>query len=143
MAQNPRLAGEIAYADHQPGENDQGHDGVVRAVYNGDCDVWASYVDARGAVEDDLPNVMDEVVVIAVTDDMPNDNVTILGSLPPAIRESIVAGLAAVAETPEGQEAMSTAYGIEALQPADDTFYDAFRVTLDQAGVDVAELAEQ
>ncbi|MBU05759.1 MAG: hypothetical protein CL877_07390, partial [Dehalococcoidales bacterium] len=36
-----------------------GHSASVAGVYNGDCDAGASYVDARGNIEEDHPDVMD------------------------------------------------------------------------------------
>ena len=58
------------------------HDSVVAAVYNGDVDAGASYVDARSRIEDDHPDVMEKVVVIEVTEDIPNDGVQFVPSLP-------------------------------------------------------------
>ena len=51
------------------------HDGVAAAVYNGDCDVGATYVDARTRIEEDYPDVMEQTMVIALEPDIPNDGV--------------------------------------------------------------------
>ena len=119
------------------------HDGVVTAIYNGDCDAGASYVDARDSIEEDFPDVKTVVTVIAVSDDIPNDNVSYIASLPDDIVAQIKAGLLAIAETDEGKEALKTTYGIEALEEVDDSFYDDFRATLNEAGVNIEELASQ
>ncbi|MDX1748639.1 MAG: phosphate/phosphite/phosphonate ABC transporter substrate-binding protein, partial [Halobacteriales archaeon] len=120
-----------------------GHDGVVRSVYNEDCDAGATYVDARGEVEEELTDVMDEVVVIATTDEIPNDNVSVIPELSDDLVQTIRDGLLAMLETEAGQEAMETVYGIEALEPAEDTFYDEFRTTLDRAGVEIETLTAE
>ncbi|MFN2114253.1 MAG: phosphate/phosphite/phosphonate ABC transporter substrate-binding protein, partial [Anaerolineae bacterium] len=90
------------------------HDGVVTAIYNGDCEAGATYVDARDGVEETLPDVKELVVVIAVSDDIPNDNVSVIASLPDELAERIKDGLLVIASTEAGQQALQTTYGIEA-----------------------------
>jgi phosphonate transport system substrate-binding protein len=118
-----------------------GHDGVVTAVYNGDCDAGAVYVDARGAVEEDYPDVKDVIVVIDTSADIPNDNVSVIADLPAEIVAAIRDGLLTIADTEPGLEALDTVYNVEELETVDDAFYDDFRATLDAAGVNVSELA--
>lgn len=116
------------------------HDAAVAGVYNGDCDAGASFVDARSAIEEDNPDVMDIVQVIYVTADIPNDGVQFIPELDEEIRTQIVEGLLAIAATEEGVEALDTAYEWTALERRDDSFYDAFRQILDAAGVSPEDL---
>jgi len=116
------------------------HDAVVAAVYNGDCDAGATYVDARGTVEEDYADVMDVVTIIEVTEDIPNDGVQFVPSVPAEMRAKIVDGLLAIAETEAGQEALDTAYQWAALAKHDDTFYDPFRQVLQAAGMNIDDL---
>ncbi len=116
------------------------HDATVAAVYNGDCDVGATYVDARTRIEEDYPDVMEQVVVLQVTEDIPNDGVQFVSSMPQELRDKIVAGLLAIAQTEEGQEALNTAYQWEELEKHDDTFYDTFRQMLQASGLSIDEL---
>jgi phosphonate transport system substrate-binding protein len=116
------------------------HDAVVSAVYNGECDAGASYVDARGNIEDDNPDVMEKVNVIAVTEDIPNDGVQYVPSMPRELRDALNSALLAIAQTEEGVEALETAYSWTALEPHYDTFYDPFRQVLDASGMDVEAL---
>lgn len=118
------------------------HDNVVTAVYNGDCDAGAVYDDARTGLEDEFPDVMEQIVIIHTSDDIPNDNVSVAAEVPADIVALLIEGLIAIGESEEGAAALKTAYGIEKLAPTDDAFYDAFRTTLDAAGVDVEELAK-
>jgi len=118
------------------------HDTTVAAVYNGDCDAGATYIDARTRMEEDYPDVMEQVVVIEVTEDIPNDGVQFAASVPQEMRDKIVEGLAAIAATEEGQEALETAYQWNALEIHDDTFYDPFRQVLQAAGMSIADLQE-
>ena len=116
------------------------HDASVAGVYNGDCDAGASFVDARSAIEEDNPDVMDVVQVIFVTGDIPNDGVQFIPGIDPEMKEQIVDGLLAIAATDEGVEALDTAYEWTALEERDDSFYDAFRQILDAAGVSPEDL---
>jgi phosphonate transport system substrate-binding protein len=116
------------------------HDAVVAAVYNGDCDAGATYVDARSAIEDDHPDVKEVVAVIQQSVDIPNDGLQFAPSVPEEIRTQIVDALLKIAETEEGKEALDTAYEWTALQKEGDSFYDSFRQLLDAAGVDVEAL---
>ena len=117
-------------------------DAVVAAVYNGDCDAGATYVDARSAIEDDNPDVMDVVAVIHTSVDIPNDGLQFAPSVDEELRTQIVDALLKIAETEEGQEALDTAYSWTALEKHGDEFYDGFRQLLDAAGVDVEALQE-
>lgn len=117
------------------------HDAVVTAVYNGDCDAGAVFVDARDGLEDEYPDLKEAVVVIAVTDEIPNDNVSVIAGLPDDLLQTVKNGLLAISMTEAGREALQATYGIEALQLVEDSFYDEFRATLEQAGVSVDELA--
>ena len=116
------------------------HDASVTGVLNGDCDAGASYVDARSAVEDEYPDVMDELTIINVSADIPNDGVQFIPDFDDEKQTQIVDALLAIAETEEGQEALDTAYSWTALEAHDDTFYDPFRQVLDAAGVSPEEL---
>jgi phosphonate transport system substrate-binding protein len=118
------------------------HDQVIVAVYNGDCDAGASFVDARDNVEDDFPDVKEKVLVLAETAEIPNDSVSFIKDFPPEMRQEIIDALLAYAQTDEGKEALNTLYDIEGLQAADDTFYDEFRTDLSKAGLDIEELAK-
>ena len=116
------------------------HDSVAAAVYNGDVDAGATYVDARTRIEEDHPDVMEKVVVIEVTTDIPNDGVQFHPGIPQELREKIVNALLEIANTEEGKNALKTAYQWTALERHDDTFYDPFRQVLQASGLSVEEL---
>jgi phosphonate transport system substrate-binding protein len=111
------------------------HDAAVIGVYTGQCDAGASYVDARAGVEDEYPDVMDKVVQVSVSMEIPNDGVQFVKDFPEDMKQQIIDGLLAVMETEEGQEAMDVAYEWDGLEVHDDSFYDPFRQLLDAAGV--------
>jgi len=122
----------------------QGHPTVVRAVYAGGiCDFGATFVDARtnSAVQTDLPDVNDKVIVVYQTENIiPNDTVGFAYDVPAELRDTLTAALDKVSNTEEGAAAMKKLYSIDGLQAADDTFFDEFRVLLAASGIDVASL---
>ncbi len=118
------------------------HDAVAAAVYNGDCDAGATYVDARARIEADYPDVMEQVAVFELTTDIPNDGVQFVSSMTPELREQIINGLLAIAQTEAGLEALNTAYQWDGLEAHDDTFYDPFRQVLQASGMNVEDLME-
>ncbi|MBN1316897.1 MAG: phosphate/phosphite/phosphonate ABC transporter substrate-binding protein [Anaerolineales bacterium] len=116
------------------------HDAVVAAVYNGECDAGATFVDARSSIEEEHPDVKEVISVIHVSTDIPNDGLQFAPSVPQEIQTQIVDALLKIAETEEGKEALDTAYQWTALEKHDDSFYDPFRQLLDAAGVDVESM---
>ena len=116
------------------------HDAVVAAVYSGDVDVGSVYVDARTRIEEDYPDVMETVIVLAVSEPIPNDGVQFHPSVPADMRELIVAALLKIAGTEEGKAALDTAYQWAGLERRNDTFYDPFRQVLQAAGMSAEEL---
>ena len=118
------------------------HDAVVAAVYNGEVDGGACFVDARTNIQKEHPDVMDKVVVLQVTVNIPNDGVQFHPSVPAELREKIVAALLKIADTEEGKTALNTAYQWTALERHDDTFYDPFRQVLQAAGIKPEELMQ-
>ena len=118
------------------------HDSVVAAVYNGDVDAGATYVDARSRIEKEHPDVMEKVVVIELTEDIPNDGVQFSPVVPQDIQDRIVAALLEIAQTEEGKNALKTAYQWSGLERHDDTFYDPFRQVLQAAGLSIEQLQE-
>jgi len=111
------------------------HPAVATAVYNGQADAGACFVDARANIQADHPDVMDKVLVLKVSGNIPNDGVQFHPSVTKAMRDTIVNALLAIITTPDGKAAINTAYQWTALEKHDDTFYDGFRQVLQAAGV--------
>lgn len=114
-----------------------GHDGVVIAVYEGNCDAGSTFVDARSNVEETYPDVRDVVVVIQESAPIPNDTVSFHPDLDQEMVDAIVAALQGV-----DSETLNALYSWESLDKVDDTFYDGFRQTLEAAGMSVEDLLD-
>jgi len=111
------------------------HPGVVTAVYSGQADAGACFVDARAQVQKDKPDVMEKVIVIKESGEIPNDGVQFHPSVKPELRTKIVDALLSLIKTDEGKKALGDAYQWAALEKHDDSFYDGFRQVLQAAGV--------
>jgi phosphate/phosphite/phosphonate ABC transporter binding protein len=118
-----------------------GHDGVIIAVYNGDCDAGSTFVDARSNVEEEFPDVMEKVVVLAESAPIPNDTISFGPSVPDNIREAVTGAFLALMDSEEGLEILNTVYSWSGVQETEDSFYDGFRQTLEAAGLDIEALA--
>lgn len=115
-----------------------GHDAVVLAVYDGQCDAGATFVDARSNVSDEVPDVMEQVVVIQESAPIPNDTISVNPQMPDEVRENLVAAFLQISE--EEPELLNEVYSWEALAEVDDSFYDGFRQQLDASGLDITDL---
>lgn len=97
------------------------NDASVLAVYNGDASVGAAYWDARTVVAADTPDVGKKVVVFALTKQIPNDGVSLDGTLTKAWQDKISNALLAYAGTPAGVQTLESIYQISGLVKADPT----------------------
>jgi phosphonate transport system substrate-binding protein len=95
------------------------NDASVLAVYNGDAEVGTSYWDARSVVAKDTPDVGQKVVVFALTDEIPNDGVSITGKISAKWQTKIADAMKDYAGTEEGVKALTAIYQITGLVDAD------------------------
>lgn len=118
------------------------HPEVVAAVYSQTADAGATYVDAREAVADQLPDVMERILVIDEFGPIPNDGIQFSTKMDPETRETIVEALLDIVATEEGAEAIAAIYDWNALVRQGDDFYDSFREIVDASGLDPRELVD-
>ncbi len=120
------------------------HASVVSALYEGGiCDFGATWVDARGTIEDEHPDVKDVVSVIYTSEDfLPNDMFVFGPDLDETVQQKIQEALASLPETEEGKAAYDRLYQIEGVVPREDSFFDTFRVYLEASGLDIQSLYE-
>lgn len=95
------------------------NDASVLAVYKGDAEVGFSYWDAREVVASDTPDVGEKVVVFALTDEVPNDGMSISSKLSSDWQGKINDAMLDFAGTPEGVKALTAIYQITGMAPAD------------------------
>jgi len=124
----------------------EGQPSVVRAVYaEGICDFGATFVDARTspALEEDYPDVLERVVVIwRIPEIIPYEVLVFAADLPIEMRRVLLRAFVDVMLDPGGKAAMQTIYGIEALQPAEDSLYAQFDAIATASGLPLESLME-
>ncbi len=122
------------------------HNNVGIAVYKGDCDAGASYIDiltdSAANLKATYPDITDKVKPFAVTEKIPSDGVQFVKTLDPKLQSIIADGLLAMSQDPGGNAVLRGLYTIDGFQKIDATFYDDFAKVLQKAGVDPASLVK-
>lgn len=95
------------------------NDASVLAVYKGDAEVGFSYWDAREVVQKDTPDVGKKVVVFALTDEIPNDGMSLSSKLSADWQKKISNAMLDYAGTPDGVAALTAIYQITGMKAAD------------------------
>ncbi len=101
-----------------------GHDAAVIAVYQGDAQFGVSFEDARTTVQEEFPDVGQQVIVFNYTEEIPNDGVTVRNELPDDLKEDIKNAFLSYAETEEGQEVLNSIYEIDGFAEVSPGVYD-------------------
>ncbi len=86
-------------------------------------------LDARSLLVQTIPDIVDKVGIVGLSDRIPNDTVSFVRDFPGELRERIVQGLLDFAATPEGQAVLGDKrfYAIDGFERVDDTFYQPVR----------------
>lgn len=97
--------------------------------------------DARRNVREELPDVIQQVKIFAVSDPIPNDGVAFGPDFPADLRTQIVdAMLAFAADDPDGFATALDAYSWDSIVPAADSDFDAIRAIIQQLGITLDQL---
>ena len=130
----------------QPAAFVAGHPTVVRSLYaSGICDFGGTYIDARKfpSLENEFPDLMEKVILVwRIPEIIPYDLFAFSSNMPQGMRNLFNDQILALLQTDEGLAAFKTAYNIEAIQPANDAFYDEFRTYVEASGVDISKVLD-
>lgn len=111
------------------------HTDTVAAVYNGDFDIGLSFDDARRNIREDNPDVGSKVIVFNITDEIPNDVVVALASLPDDLKQAIYDATAKFLETEDGVALFDEIYGWTDIRPAEDEEFEVVRQAAAELGI--------
>lgn len=100
-----------------------GHDKVVFALLQGTVDAGATFEDARTRVAQTFPDVMQKTRVLAYTDWIPNDNISVRKDLPQEMKNRLKESLRKIAATSEGKRYLMELYEIDGLTEVYDADY--------------------
>lgn len=109
-----------------------GHDNAVLAVLEGQADFATTFSDARTILEKDHPNVMEEVVVIGHTEEIPNDGVSVRDGLSEEWVNKIKEAFLAINDNPEVLAVMKEVYSWDGTAESTDEEFDVVRAVYEQ-----------
>lgn len=105
----------------------KGHDQGVLAVLNGDVDAAAIFQDARNIVVKDYPKVFEDTRVLAFTDKIPNDTISVRSDMNKEWIEKIQQAFIDIAADKEGHEIIKDIYSHEGYVKSQDSNFDIVR----------------
>ncbi|MBE3595177.1 MAG: phosphate/phosphite/phosphonate ABC transporter substrate-binding protein [Candidatus Carbobacillus altaicus] len=104
-----------------------GHDKAILALLRGDVDVAVSFDDARTIVEKTDPDVMNKTRILAYTEDIPNDTISVRSDMSEEWKQKIKDAFLAIAEDPEGKQIIQDIYSHDGYAEAKDSDFDVVR----------------
>jgi phosphonate transport system substrate-binding protein len=125
-----------------------GHDKVVVAVYSKQVDGGATFgkstndpaaplTDARTLLKSTFPDVIEKVKIVAETDPIPNDTVSVRKGFDKAIFDKVKTGLVQLSKTEEGKKLIFDLYQIDGFADAVDSDFDPIRKKAQLMGVNI------
>ena len=125
-----------------------GHPQAILAVYQGTADVGCTFWsppdengdirDARRAVIETYPDIVEKIKIVGYTEWIPNDTVTFRKDFPEDMKIKIVNSLVEFANTEEGHQVLLDLLDIDNFVRASDSDYDVVRETLQALGTDAS-----
>jgi phosphonate transport system substrate-binding protein len=103
------------------------HDAAVAAVRAGEADVGLSFSDAGRSVSGEPPPAGDELVVFAITPEVPHDVLAVRRHLPESLKDAVREAVVGYLQTPEGVDVFTQVYGWTEVRPARDSDFDIVR----------------
>jgi len=112
---------------------DESYIGDDGELYVGDIRV----MDARRAVRETAPDVVDQVRILAISAAIPNDTLSFGPDFPDDVRQQILDTLFALAEDKEAWDAtaLSVAYSWTGIAPVGDDAFDSVRLQFEILGL--------
>ena len=104
-----------------------GHDQGVLNVLNGDTDAAFVFEDARNTVKKDQPDIMNKVVPIYFTHDIPNDTISVRSDMSKAFRKKLAKAFIDIAHTKEGHKVIEQVYTHQGYAYTKDSDFDVIR----------------
>ncbi|MBU8598551.1 phosphate/phosphite/phosphonate ABC transporter substrate-binding protein [Shouchella clausii] len=105
----------------------QGHDAALIALLNGEVDAAVTFQDARNTIKEEFPDVWEQTRVVALTEDIPNDTVSVRSDLSQEWRDKIADAFIDIGEDPEGRQIIFDIYSHEGYELSEDSNFDIVR----------------
>ncbi|MBI5840695.1 MAG: phosphate/phosphite/phosphonate ABC transporter substrate-binding protein [Chloroflexi bacterium] len=120
------------------------HQGVVRVLYERQCDAGATFVDAREGLLEEFPDIYTVVPVVADSPPIPHNGFAFAEDFPADQKDVIVQALVEISETEEGLELLKVITGpaIDRLTPVDHSIYSGMDTLFMEAGLTAEQVWE-
>jgi phosphonate transport system substrate-binding protein len=111
-----------------------GHDNSAIAVYNGEADVATTFDDVRTSLEEEYPDIMEKTKILAHTEEIPNDTISVTKELSDAFVQEIKDTFLSFNDDDAMIKIMNDVYSWDAIIEAEDSEYDIVRNTYNKFG---------
>ena len=119
-----------------------GHPQAALAVYSGQVDGAATFIDARDSLISANPDIKTKTKVIETAGPIPNDGVALRKGFPDDVGKQVVQALQDYAKDDSGKKVFSALFQWDGIIAIDAKFYDSMKEAAALAGVDVEKLAQ-
>lgn len=105
----------------------KGHDQGVMSVLNGDTDAAFVFEGARKIVQGDVPDIMNKVVPIYYTSQIPNDTISVRPDMTKSFKEKLAKAFIKIGKTKKGHAIISSVYSHQGYVRSKDSNFDQVR----------------
>lgn len=114
-----------------------GHDTAAISVYEGDADVATTFDDVRDNLEEEYPDIFDELKILHHTEAIPNDTISVTKELDDELVQKIKEAFLSFNDDPEMIEIMHEVYTWDAIEEATDDEYEIVKETYNEFKDDI------
>ena len=113
------------------------HNAAAIAVYQGSVDAAATFVDVRTQLEKDFPDVMSKTKVLTLTDDIPNDTISVGPNMDPEVKAKFRQAMLDVMGTEAGKKVAYDIYEWDGIGESSDALFDPVRQVAAAMGIEL------
>lgn len=103
------------------------HDSALLSVLDGQADFATTFQDARVRLEDEIPDINEQIRVIGTTEEIPNATLSVRSELPDELKQRIEEAFLNINDDPDMLEVLEDVYNWEGFAPAEPEDYDVVR----------------
>ncbi len=118
------------------------HPAAALAVYNGQVDGAATFIDVRTQLVATNPDIMTKTKVIDTAGPIPNDGVALRKGFPADLGKTVTQALIDFGKSDAGKKTLQALFQWDGMQEIDGKFYDPMKDAAKLAGVDVESLSK-
>lgn len=104
-----------------------GHDNAMMQLVDGQADFATTFEDARDTLEEEFPNIHEDLRVIGYTDAIPNDTISVRSELSDDLKQQITDAFMSLNENEEMLAIMNEIYTWDGIAVAESSDYDIVR----------------